>query len=141
MSRSIRLSLTLLATAIGLTAMAGGFALVLGTVDTSNAGGIAPDYAFLEGSPFTSYLVPGLLLAIVIGGLHLLAAFMLGRGSRFGPLAAAVAAFGLLIWIFVQMVFIPFSPLQAIYFVAGLGELGFVLLILGLLHRPVLSRS
>lgn len=47
----------------------------------------------------------------------------------------AVAGFGLLIWIFVQMMFIPFSPLQAIYFAAGLAEVGFVLLGLGLVRR------
>jgi len=140
MSRSIRFSLTLLAAAIGLTAMAGGSALALAAADASNTGGIPPDNSFLEGSPFASYLIPGLLLAVVVGGLHLLAAFLVGRGSQFGPLAATIAAFGLLIWIFVQMVFIPFSPLQAIYFVAGLGELGFVLLILGVLHHPELNR-
>jgi hypothetical protein len=37
-----------------------------------------------------------------------------------------------LIWIFIQMVFIPFSVLQAVYFAAGLAELGLLLLLMGL---------
>lgn len=135
MTRSIRLVLTALTAAIGLTAFAGGLSLVIGSVVPGASKGLAPDASFLEGSPFPSYVVPGLLLAVVIGGMHLLAAFLIGRGSRNGVLAGAVGGFGLLIWIFVQMMFIPFSALQAIYFAAGLAELAFVLLGLGLLDR------
>jgi hypothetical protein len=36
----------------------------------------------------------------------------------------------------VQMVFIPFSFLQAIYFAVGIAETGLVLLALGILRRP-----
>jgi hypothetical protein len=56
-------------------------------------------------------------------------------------LAGAIAAFDALIWIFVQMVFIPFSFLQAFYFAFGLAEAGLVMLGLGLLipvkHHPL----
>ena len=86
-------------------------------------------------------MVPGLILAVVVGGTQILAAILLGRESTAGAFAAAVAAFGLLIWIFVQMMFIPFSPLQAIYFLAGLAELGLVLLGLGLLRRRAVAAS
>ncbi|WP_431218961.1 hypothetical protein [Leifsonia xyli] len=80
-------------------------------------------------------MAPGVILAVIVGGTQLLAAVLVGRGSAAGAFAATVAAFGLLIWIFVQMVFIPFSVLQAIYFLAGLAELGLVLLGLGLFRR------
>jgi hypothetical protein len=43
-----------------------------------------------------------------------------------------VAGYSILIWIFVQMVFVPFSVLQAVYFAAGLAELGLLLQLLGL---------
>ncbi|QNE36985.1 hypothetical protein [Leifsonia shinshuensis] len=135
MSRWTRIVLTALAALVGTTAVAGGAALVIGAAGSSTLGGAVPDRSFLGGSPFASYLAPGLVLAVVVGGTQLLAAVLVGRGSRSGPLLAAVAGFGLLIWIFVQMMFIPFSLLQAAYFAAGLAELGLVLLGLGLLRR------
>jgi len=56
------------------------------------------------------------------------------RRHRFAPAAAAVAGCGILIWIFVQMIIIPFSFLQAAYFGAGLLELVLALLLLDVLH-------
>ena len=141
MKRWIRITLTVLTGAVGLTAVAGGLALVVAALGSSDGGGAAPDRAYLGGSPFTSYLAPGIVLAVVVGGTQLLASVLTGRAARSGPFAAAVAGFGLLIWIFVQMMFIPFSPLQAIYFVVGLGELGLVLLGLGLFRRRVVAAS
>lgn len=92
----------------------------------------------LQDSPFSSYLVPGLILALVVGGTHLAAFVLTLRRARPAGFVTAVAAFAILIWIFVQMVFIPFSALQALYFAVGLAELGFLLLSLGLLagHGP-----
>ena len=145
MNRWIRIVLTVLTALVGITAIAGGVALIIGASTPSASGGVVPDRAYLGGSPFTSYIVPGLVLAVIVGGTHLLAALLVGRGAPSGPFATVVAGFGLLIWIFVQMMFIPFSVLQAIYFAAGLAELGFVLLGLGLLRRdrvvPVSSRA
>ncbi|WP_295124208.1 hypothetical protein [uncultured Leifsonia sp.] len=135
MKRWIRIVLTVLTALVGITAIAGGVALIIGAATSSSVGGAVPDRSYLGGSPFTSFIVPGLVLAVIVGGTHLLASLLVGRGSPSGAFATAVAGFGLLIWIFVQMMFIPFSVLQAIYFAAGLAELGFVLLGLGLLRR------
>ncbi|MCI0158995.1 hypothetical protein KNO15_20015 [Leifsonia shinshuensis] len=135
MKRWIRITLTVLTSMVGITAIAGGVALVIGAATSSTAGGAVPDSSYLGGSPFPSYIVPGLVLAVIVGGTHVLAAVLAGRGSPAGPFTAAVAGFGLLIWIFVQMMFIPFSALQAIYFAAGLAELGLVLLGLGVVRR------
>jgi len=141
MKRWIRIVLTVLTAAVGLSAVAGGLALIIGGATSTTGAGAVPDRAYLGGSPFTSYVAPGVILTVIVGGTHLLASVMVGRQSHAGAFAAAVAAFGLLIWIFVQMMFIPFSPLQAIYFAAGLAELGLVLLGLGLFgrRRPVTS--
>ncbi|MGO4535906.1 hypothetical protein [Leifsonia sp. 2MCAF36] len=141
MKRWIRIVLTILTATIGLTAVAGGLALVIGAVTASTSGGIVPDRAFLENGPFSSYVAPGLLLAVIVGGTHLLASVLVGRGSQAGSFAVAVAGFGLLIWIFVQMMVIPFSPLQAIYFAAALAELGLLLLSMGLVGRRALAAS
>lgn len=139
MKRWIRIVLTVVTAAVGLSALAGGLALIIGGAGSAGGAGAVPDRAFLGGSPFTSYAAPGAILAVVVGGTHLLASVQVAREAPSGAFAAAVAAFGLLIWIFVQMMFIPFSPLQAIYFAAGLAELGLVLLGLGLFgrRRPV----
>lgn len=117
---------------IALTALAGGTALVLGALVPSLATVLSPPVDYLVGSPFASYLVPGLLLGLVLGGLHVVAFLMLLRRTRWSLVASAVVAFDTMIWIFVQMIVIPFSFLQAIYFAAGLAEFGLLLLILGL---------
>lgn len=123
--------------AVALTAVGGGVALIAGAITATSSGSIKPPDTYLAGSPFTGYLVPGLLLLLVVGGLHAVA-FVLGlRRSRWAPLATAVAAFGLLIWIFVQMVWIPFSPLQAVYEAVGIVELALLLVQLGLLDPLV----
>ena len=67
MTRWIRIVLAVLAAFIGITAVAGGVALIVGAA-TSTSGGAIPDAAYLGGSPFTSYIVPGLVLAVVVGG-------------------------------------------------------------------------
>lgn len=119
---------------VGITSVFGGAALVLGDViDLSGTPlAIPPDY--LEGSPFTSFVVPGLALALVVGGTHLLAFVMFARRMRWAMLASAVAGFGMLVWVFVQMAFIPFSPLQAVYFGLGIVELAATLVLLDILH-------
>lgn len=92
---------------------------------------LPPD--LLQGSPFSTYLIPGLVLSLIVGGIHLAAFILLIKHHAQAPLAAAAAGFSILIWIFVQMVFIPFSVLQAVYFAVGLAELGLLLLLLRLL--------
>jgi hypothetical protein len=132
-----RIVLLVLTGAVGVTAVAGGVALILGALVSDLATVLSPPVAYLEGSPFATFLVPGLVLAVVVGGTHLAAFAALLRRTPRRHLVTTIAAFGVLIWIFVQMMFIPFSPLQAGYFAAGLAEVGFVLLALGVLRdRP-----
>lgn len=119
---------------VAVTSVLGGAALVAGSLlDWSDTPFAIPD-SFLEGSPFDSFVVPGLALALVVGGTHLLAFVMAARRMRWAMLASAVAGFGVLIWIFVQMVYIPFSALQATYFGLGIAELAAVLVQLDVLH-------
>ena len=51
-----------------------------------------------------------------------------------------VGGYACLIWIFVQMIYIPFSFLQALYFTIGLFELGLSLVVLGILARRSVFR-
>lgn len=134
-TRLARAGLLVTTLLIGLTAVAGGVALVIGSLDASLATVLSPPREYLEGSPFDSYLLPGFILALVLGGLHLVVFALIVRRHPGWVLASAIAAFDVLIWIFVQMVIIPFSFLQATYFVLGLAEVGLVMLALGVLRR------
>lgn len=122
---------------VAVTALAGGVALILGAVSPQLATVLSPPTEYLDGSPFVGYLVPGLLLAGLLGGVHLVAFILLLRRNPWQLFAAAAAAFAMLIWVFVQMVFIPFSFLQAIYFALGIAEVGLVMLALGITRTRV----
>ena len=131
--RAIRITLLVIEAFVAVTAFAGGTALVLGALLPGFASVITPPTEYLEGSPFSSYLVPGLVLALVLGGVNAIAFVLLLRRRPSASFAAAAAGYAALIWIFVQMTVIPFSLLQAVYFIAGAVELGLVMLRLGLL--------
>lgn len=137
-----RSSLLALLGFVALTSIAGGAVMVAGAWLGADRLGIPPEMMLppdlLQGSPFNTYLIPGLLLSLIVGGFHVAGFILLMRHHRQAALATAAAGFSILIWIFVQTVFVPFSVLQAVYFAAGLAELGFLLLLLGLLapvHR------
>jgi hypothetical protein len=104
---------------IGLTSVAGGIGLM--------GGGIPLPLELLGGSPFTSYLVPGLVL-LVVGGSALLAATALLRRH---PLAAPVSMLAGLMMASYEVVEILVigvhldPPLQPLYF--GLGVVVVVL--------------
>ena len=128
-----RVLLLVVEAVLGVTALAGGIALALGP--RLGSLGIVPPPEYLQGTPFGSYLVPGLVLLLVVGGTQVGAFLLLLRRAAWAVAAAGVAGCGMLIWVFVQMVFIPYSPLQAVYFGGGLAELLLALLLLDVL-RP-----
>jgi hypothetical protein len=97
----------------------------------ANSAGVPLDY--LKNSPFSSYFVPGLILGVVVGGTQLAAAIALLAKRGIALLLSAVAGFGMLIWIFVELAMIhQFSWLQAAYFILGGLELILVLALLGI---------
>src|SRR5215204_5533786 len=120
-----RIGLLITEAFVALTAIAGGTALIFGALLPQTVTAISPPDEYLVGTPFASYLVPGIMLAAVVGDLHAVAFVLELRWSGWRLLGAATASVALLIWVFVQMIFIPFSFLQAVYFAAGLAEFGF----------------
>ena len=122
MIRFARIALIVLLYFGALSAIGGG---ILGIVD--NGGGVP--LAYLRDTPFTTYLIPSLILGIVIGGTQGAAAIRLHRRNVYSSGAATVAGFGMMIWIFVELAIIGYDVLQTLYF--GLGALE-VLLVLGL---------
>jgi len=127
-----RIPLLIVQVLVALSAAVSGVALALG--ERAGSLGIIPPLEWLEGTPFDSYLLPGLVLIVVVGGTHALAFILLLRRTGWALAASAVAGFGMVIWVFVQMALIPYSFLQAVYFGAGLLEIVLVLLLLDLFH-------
>jgi hypothetical protein len=104
---------------LGVGAIAGGLALILGP-----RGEIIPlPVTALAGSPFETYLGPGLILFTVLGLGPLLAAVLTWKRHPLAPFAAFVVGAALLIWVAVEIAIIGYSnepPLQAIYLIVGL---------------------
>lgn len=125
-----------------ITAAGGGIAMVA----TDGLG--MPD-SFLASGPFRTFLWPGLILLIVVGGTQALAAVLLVARREAALLATAVAGFGLQIWIFGETIMIGGgSWLQLVYFGTGSLQLIFVLALIGIVGwlprlplRPSTSRS
>ena len=111
---------------LGVGAIGGGAALMLGP-----RGEIIPlPVSALAGTPFGTYLVPGLILFTVLGVGPLGAAALAWRRHPIAPLITLGVGLALLIWIAVQIALIGYSsdpPLQAVYLV-----LGFVIALVGL---------
>lgn len=141
MVRIARITLLIVQAFVAVTALAGGLALVVGSVDPAMGSVLIPPSEYLAGSPFGSYLIPGVLLIVLVAGVHGVAFFAVLWDSRWRTVLSAVGGFSCLIWIFVQMVYIPFSFLQALYFVIGLVELGLTMVLLGIVDDVATHRS
>lgn len=115
----------------------GAISALAGAVLGVAANGAGVPLSYLQGTPFTSYVIPGLILGLVVGGTQGLAAITIQQRHPYGPLAAAIAGFGMVIWIFVELAITGYTWLQAIYLALGIGELALVLVLLGVLvHHP-----
>jgi hypothetical protein len=108
-----------------LNAVAGGF------YGLSGAEGVPLE--LLEGSPFTSYYIPSLILLVVVGGSFLFAAIAVFADSRIARVSARGAGAVVLVWIVVQVSIIGYmSWMQPTTAVGGL----LILLLSWLLPRP-----
>jgi hypothetical protein len=103
---------------LGIGALAGGLVLIV-----APRGEIMPlPVSALDGSPFDTYLWPGVILFAVLGLGSLAAAGLALRRHAIAPLAAFAVGVALLIWVVVEIAIIGYStepPLQAIYLVMG----------------------
>jgi hypothetical protein len=97
--RSIRVSLAVVAAFCALSAVGGAGAMLL-------TDGLGMPLSILDSSPFTSFVIPALVLLFVVGGTQSLALVQLLRHRAPALLCSAVAGFGLVIWIYVETVII-----------------------------------
>jgi hypothetical protein len=123
---------TVVGTLGGLTVF-GALSALGGAVLAIAANGAGVPLEYLAHTPFSSYVVPGLFLGGVVGGTQLSAAVALFARRRRAPVISAIAGFGMLIWIFVELAVIGhYSWLQAVYFGLGGLELILVFALLGI---------
>lgn len=114
--RAARLIARLVHGFVGLTAIAGGIGLSSGLDSFPSA--------WLVGTPFTTYLVPGLILSVVVGGSALAASVLLWRRHPDAWLASALAGAVLTGWIAIEMALLQQpttpTPIELLYLVLGL---------------------
>ena len=133
--RPLRIALASTAVFNLVSALAGMVGLTIG-------GGMGIPMEWIEGSAFDSYVWPGVILGVVVGGVQALA--LVAQFGRFGlaPGMHAAAGLTMMIWIFVEIaIMLVWSPLHGIYFATGLIQTVLAVLALGAWPRPFLARE
>jgi hypothetical protein len=115
-TRIERITIEVLASFIGISAVAGGIGLV--------GGGLPLPLEWLADTPFSSYAIPGLILGGIVGGSAVVAAVLLLRGHPLGVLVSLGAGLIQVGWIIGELVLVG-TPglvalwLQVLYFAVG----------------------
>ena len=105
---------------VGIGAMAGGLAAITNPQEPM---GIST--ATLKNSPFSNFLIPGILLFCVIGLGNLLSAFFFRYKSKYQGYVSSVFSWALVIWIVVQCIMLgAVNILHIIFFTIGLIQAG-----------------
>ena len=103
---------------VGVGAMFGGFAAI---TNPQNPAGATVD--LLKNSPFSNFLIPGILLFTVIGLGNVITAFLFRFKLRFQGYISSIFSWALVIWIVVQCIMInSVHFLHIIYFIIGVIE-------------------
>ncbi len=114
--RIARVAIVVVAVFIALSAVAGGVGLI--------GGSLAFPLDWLAGTPFTSYVIPALILAFVVGGSCLATAILMLRKHPLAVLVALGAGLIQVGWIAGEVILVGTRDglmmwLQITYFVAG----------------------
>lgn len=101
---------------LALTAIPGGLALLLGLA--------APPTSLLAGTPFDSFVVPGLVLMLVVGGSGAVTTYLVARRHGLSPFATLGTGVVIMSFEFVEILTIgrPTGPglvMQIFYFALG----------------------
>ena len=109
---------------VGIGSFAGGYACMADPLSPLEA-----PLSLLEGSPFTSYFLPGLFLFSIIGFGNILSVFLLYKFRMLGLLSSMLVGFLLSAWIVIQCIIIKdVVALHMIFFGVGLLQFSFSLL-------------
>ena len=101
---------------VGMGAVAGGAMAIINPEEP-----LGMSSANLINSPFTNYLIPGMILFTVIGLGNLFSAYMFCYKSKFQGYISGVFSCGLMIWIIVQCIMLyAVGFLHIVFFIIGL---------------------
>lgn len=107
------------------TALAGGALLVI----RPDGSLLSADTALLAGTPFSDWLVPGLLLAVLVGVGFLAVGWWRWIQGPFAAVLSIVAGIGLVAFEIVEFSIIGFHPLQVVYGILGLTLIALTLIV------------
>jgi len=111
---------------VGLGAVFGGLAAIINPQDPL---GITVEA--LKYSPFSNFLIPGIILLVVIGLGNIISALMLHLKSIFQGYISSVFSWALVIWIVVQCIMLHAVVfLHVLYFMIGLVQAALAMFIL-----------
>jgi hypothetical protein len=82
------------------------------------------DPAVLAGTPFPDWRVPGVLLATLVGGGFLLAGYWQWRNHQHARELSLLAGAGLIAFEAVELAWIGFQPLEAVFAAVGVSVMG-----------------
>ena len=103
---------------VGIGALFGGLAAIINPYEPL---GITLEP--LKNSPFSNYLIPGIILFTIIGLGNIISALMLRFKSRFQGYISSVFSWALVIWIVVQVIMLNAVAFpHVLYFIIGLVE-------------------
>jgi uncharacterized BrkB/YihY/UPF0761 family membrane protein len=108
----------------GISGLFGGFALIIDQTGEL----LQMPLSMLDGSPFDTFLIPGIILLTVLGIFPMVVFYGLWKRSNWAWMGALTVSVALIIWIGVEIWMIGYHsepPLQLVY-----GLLGVILLIL-----------
>lgn len=101
---------------VGVGAMVGGLSAI---INPENPLGISVEA--LKNSPFSNYLIPGIILFTIIGMGNVISALMFRFKSRFQGYISSVFSWALVIWIVVQCIMLnAVAFLHVLFFSIGL---------------------
>ena len=109
-------SLGVLELLVGVGAVIGGVALAV----APSGALLGMPLDLLDGTPFHTYLIPGLVLCLVVGGSNLIGGWLALHQSWSTAISAVVGGLILLGWITSQIVLIGYRhPIQLVYLLCG----------------------
>ena len=103
---------------VGVGAVFGGLAAI-----TNPQSPLGIPIEVLNNSPFSNFLIPGIILFTLIGLGNIICALMFRFKSKFQGYISSVFSWALVIWIIVQCIMLnSIAPLHIIFFIIGLIE-------------------
>jgi len=105
---------------VGIGAVAGGLAAIINPQEP-----LGVPTELLKNSPFSNYLIPGIILFSIIGLGNIFSALLFRFKSKFQGYISSVFSWALVIWIVVQCIMLnDVVFLHVLYFIIGLIQAG-----------------